>query len=118
VTSPARPAAVTRKPCPARPSTSPASPTAATAESYALNYDVSWELDIYGRRRAANRAVNGDFAAARFAYEATRSSLAANVAQSYFEARGLAIQLEDARAHVPSCSASSTTWPTPAANAA
>jgi multidrug efflux system outer membrane protein len=41
--------------------------------------------------------VNNDFAAARFAYEGARASLAANVAQSYFEARGLAVQLDDAR---------------------
>jgi len=68
-----------------------------SADSKALNFDLSWELDLYGRRRAANRKVNGDFAAARFGYEATRTALAANVAQSYFEARGLAIQLEDAR---------------------
>ena len=43
------------------------------------------------------KAVNGDLAAARFDYEATRASLAANVADAYFQARGLAIQLEDAR---------------------
>ncbi|MBN9319500.1 MAG: transporter [Caulobacterales bacterium 68-7] len=67
------------------------------ADSQSLNFDVSWELDLYGRRRAANQRVNGDFAAARFSYEAARASLAASVAQSYFEARGLAIQLEDAR---------------------
>jgi multidrug efflux system outer membrane protein len=71
--------------------------TSGDSDSYALGFDVSWELDIFGRRRAANRAVAGEFAAARFAFEATRASLAANVAQSYFETRGLAIQLEDAR---------------------
>lgn len=39
-------------------------------------------------------------AAARFAYEGARAALAANVAQSYFEARGLAVQLDDARESV------------------
>lgn len=67
------------------------------SESYAANFDVSWELDLFGRKRAGLGVVNNDFAAARFAYEGARASLAANVAQSYFEARGLAVQLDDAR---------------------
>jgi len=67
------------------------------SENYAANFDVSWELDLFGRKRAGLGVVNNDFAAARFAYEGARASLAANVAQSYFEARGLAVQLDDAR---------------------
>ncbi len=67
------------------------------SEAYAANFDVSWELDLFGRKRAALGVVNNDLAAARFAYEGARASLAANVAQSYFEARGLAVQLDDAR---------------------
>jgi NodT family efflux transporter outer membrane factor (OMF) lipoprotein len=67
------------------------------SESYAANFDVSWELDLFGRRRAGLNVVNNDLAAARFVYEGARASLAANVAQSYFEARGLAVQLDDAR---------------------
>ncbi|HEX5265004.1 MAG TPA: TolC family protein, partial [Phenylobacterium sp.] len=64
----------------------------------AVNLDVSWEVDIFGRFFAARRAVDADVAAARFDYEGTRASLAANVADAYFLARGLAIQLDDARA--------------------
>lgn len=67
------------------------------SKSYAANFDVSWELDLIGRRGAARRVVDNDLAAARFAYEGARAALAANVAQSYFEARGLAVQLEDAQ---------------------
>ena len=67
------------------------------SEAYAANFDVSWELDLFGRKRAGLGVVNNDLAAARFAYEGARASLAANVAQSYFEARGLAVQLDDAR---------------------
>ncbi|KQY98870.1 transporter [Caulobacter sp. Root1455] len=67
------------------------------SENYAANFDVSWELDLFGRKRAGMSVVDNDFAAARFAYEGARASLAANVAQSYFEARGLAVQLDDAR---------------------
>ena len=67
------------------------------SESYAANFDVSWELDLFGRKRAGLGVVNNDLAAARFAYEGARASVAANVAQSYFDARGLAVQLDDAR---------------------
>ncbi|CAN5307525.1 TolC family protein [soil metagenome] len=67
------------------------------SESYGANFDVSWELDLWGRRRAARQVVDNDLAAARFSYEGTRATLAASVAQSYFDARGLAAQLEDAR---------------------
>ncbi len=67
------------------------------SESYGVNFDVSWELDLWGRRRAARQVVDNDLAAARFSYEGTRAALAANVAQSYFDARGLAVQLDDAR---------------------
>lgn len=67
------------------------------SESRSANFDVSWEIDLFGRIFAANRAANAEIAAARLDYEGTRASLAANVADSYFQVRGLAIQLSDAR---------------------
>jgi NodT family efflux transporter outer membrane factor (OMF) lipoprotein len=67
------------------------------SEAYAANFNVSWEVDLFGRIFAANRAASADVAAARFDYEATRAALAAQVADAYFQARGLAIQLDDAR---------------------
>ncbi|WP_165185002.1 efflux transporter outer membrane subunit [Caulobacter soli] len=67
------------------------------SESYGANFDVSWELDLWGRRRAARQVVDNDLAAARFNYEGARAALAASVAQSYFDARGLAVQLDDAQ---------------------
>ena len=72
--------------------------TVGDSESYGVNFDVTWEIDLFGRVFAARRAANAEMAAARLDYEATRASLAANVADSYFQARGLAIQLEDAKA--------------------
>ncbi len=60
------------------------------------NFNVSWEVDLFGRRVATRRKANADVAAARFDYEASRTSLAANVADQLFQARGLAIQLDDA----------------------
>jgi len=62
----------------------------------AANFNVSWEVDIFGRFFATQKAARGDLAAARFNYEGARASLAANVADAYFQARGLAIQLNDA----------------------
>lgn len=72
--------------------------TGGVNKSYSANFDVSWEVDLFGRLWATRRAANAEMAAARLDYEAARASLAANVADSYFMARGLAIQLDDARA--------------------
>jgi NodT family efflux transporter outer membrane factor (OMF) lipoprotein len=71
--------------------------TSGVSTTDAANFNVSWEVDVFGRFFAARKAVNGDLAAARFDYEGARASLAANVADAYFQARGLAIQLADAR---------------------
>ena len=77
--------------------TIPGFSTSGTSETYQANFNVSWELDLFGRFFAVRRAAQGDTAAARFAYEGARASLAANVADAYFQARGLSIQLADAR---------------------
>jgi multidrug efflux system outer membrane protein len=67
------------------------------SERYSADFDVSWEVDLFGRFFAVKKAAKGDQAAARFEYEGARASLAANVADAWFQARGLAIQLADAR---------------------
>lgn len=67
------------------------------SEVYSANFDVSWELDLFGRLWVTKRAADAEMAAARLDYEAALASLAANVADTYFAARGLAIQLDDAR---------------------
>jgi NodT family efflux transporter outer membrane factor (OMF) lipoprotein len=74
--------------------------TSGRSDTAAANLNVSWELDLFGRIFAAGRAARGDVAAAQFDYEATRASLAAQVADAYFQARGFAIQLADAREEV------------------
>lgn len=66
-------------------------------ESYTAGFDVSWEIDLFGRTRTANRAVEADFAATVFNAEGARTSLAANIADSLFAARGLAAQVSSAR---------------------
>lgn len=67
------------------------------SEAYAADFNVSWEIDLFGRFFAARKVAQGEVAAAAFNYEATRASLAAQTADAYFAARGLAIQLADAR---------------------
>jgi multidrug efflux system outer membrane protein len=70
--------------------------TSGVSEAYAANFNVSWELDVFGRIFAAGRAARAEVAAARFDYEGTRAALAAQTADAYFQVRGLAIQLADA----------------------
>ena len=74
-------------------------PVGGTTDTETLNFNVSWEIDLFGRLAQERRAANADLAATRFDVEGARASLAANVADGLFQARGLAIQLEDAEAN-------------------
>ncbi|WP_198102379.1 hypothetical protein, partial [Clostridioides difficile] len=40
-------------------------------KTYAGAFNVSWELDLFGRRRNASKGADADLAAARFDYEAS-----------------------------------------------
>ena len=71
--------------------------TNGTSESYSGNFNVSWEVDPFGRAFAGIRAANAEEDAVRFAYEAARASIAAHTADAWFQARGLSIQLADAQ---------------------
>ncbi|OXE37134.1 MAG: transporter [Phenylobacterium zucineum] len=77
--------------------TSPGFSNNGTSTATSANLNVSWELDLFGRIFAVAKAAQGDAAAARFNAESTRWSLAANVADVYFQTQGLAIQLADAQ---------------------
>ncbi len=66
-------------------------------QTYAAQFNVSYVVDLFGLQRTARRAADQDVAAARFNYEATRATLATDVATALFQARGYAIQLDDAR---------------------
>jgi len=72
-------------------------PIGGVTTSRTLNFNVSWELDLFGRLAEARKVAKAQLAASRFDIEGTRASLAASVADNYFQARGLAIQLADAR---------------------
>jgi NodT family efflux transporter outer membrane factor (OMF) lipoprotein len=68
-----------------------------STQTYSASIPVTWEIDLYGKNVTAIKAAQANFAAARFDYEATRMSLAAEVATDLFQARGLAVQLDDAQ---------------------
>jgi len=70
-------------------------PESRAMRAVAISLPVSWELDLFGRHVATSQGADADFAAARFNYEAARASLAAQVAQTLLEARGLAVQIKD-----------------------
>lgn len=71
--------------------------TGGVTTNYSADLNVSWEVDLFGRLFAANRATRADVEAAAYDYFSTRAALAAQVADAYFQARGFAIQLADAR---------------------
>ncbi len=71
-------------------------PSGAT-QTYAGGFTIAYEVDLFGRRRAAKRAADADVLAQRFDAEATRSSMATSIANALFQARGDAAQLADAR---------------------
>jgi NodT family efflux transporter outer membrane factor (OMF) lipoprotein len=71
--------------------------TSGVSERYTADLNVSWEVDLFGRSISATRAANAEVAAARFAYEGSRAAIAAQTADAYFQARGLAIQLAEAQ---------------------
>jgi len=71
--------------------------TSGTSENRSANFNVSWELDPFGRALFAGRAANAEVDQLRYAYEWARASVAAQTADAYFQAKGLAIQLADAR---------------------
>ena len=72
-------------------------PIGGNFESETLNLQPSWEIDLFGRLAEQRKIAKANLAASRFDIEGTRASLAASVADDYFLATGLAIQIDDAR---------------------
>lgn len=56
-----------------------------TFNSYTVGATLSWELDIWGRLRNANKSAKALFLASAYNVEAMRLSLAAQVAATYFQ---------------------------------
>lgn len=57
--------------------------------TYRAGLDAAWELDLFGRVRAAVQAASANAESFEFALGAVRVSVAADVALNYFELRGL-----------------------------
>ena len=71
--------------------------TSGVSEQAAANFNVSWEVDSLARGVLAYGAATAEADRARFGYEAARAAIAAQTADSWFQAKGLSIQLADAR---------------------
>lgn len=74
-------------------------PVVQTGTTTVLNsaFNVSWELDVFGRRNATAVVAGSRVYSARLQAAASRASLAAAIADALFTARGLAIERERAR---------------------
>ena len=74
-------------------------PVVQTGTTTVLNstFNVSWELDVFGRRDATAVVAGSRVYSARLQAAASRASLAAAIADALFTARGLAIERERAR---------------------
>jgi outer membrane protein, multidrug efflux system len=71
--------------------------TEGVSKQYQAGFTVNWEVDPWGRGFVAYKAASAELDRARYAYEVTRAQLAADTADAWFQAKGLAIQLADAR---------------------
>lgn len=71
--------------------------TDGVSKQYSANFNVSWEIDPWGRAYFAYKAANAEVDRARYAYEAARAQIAADTADAWFQTRGLAVQLADAQ---------------------
>jgi multidrug efflux system outer membrane protein len=61
--------------------------------TYRAGFDASWELDLFGRVRAAIAAASANAESFEAALAGVRVSVAADIAMNYFELRGIQQQL-------------------------
>lgn len=65
-------------------------------DSFNIAASPSWEIDLFGRLSATRAEARALFAGEYLDFEAVRLSVAADVATTYFEAKGYAAELENA----------------------
>lgn len=70
---------------------------AGSLDTTSADFQVSWEIDLFGRGLATRRASDAEVSAAGFAADGAKASLAAETADSLFTARAITAQLEAAR---------------------
>lgn len=73
---------------------------------YDAGFDAFWELDLFGRVRRGTEASRADAQAATADFGALQVTVAAEVARTYFELRGLQEQLRVARVNADNQGAS------------
>lgn len=76
--------------------------TGTTTETYKAGFDASWEPDIFGAKHSALQATQADADAAAANLAHVRVSMAAEVAVTYIELRGLQARLAIARNNLAS----------------
>jgi multidrug efflux system outer membrane protein len=67
-----------------------------------FNFDLFWEIDLFGRLRSMSEAARAEFFASQWGQRAVWASVVADVARAYFELRSLDQQLEIARSTLAS----------------
>ena len=65
----------------------------ASGDDYRLGFNASYEIDLWGKYRAATRAAQNDVLASEYARETIRTVVAAEVAQAYFGLQAADAQL-------------------------
>ena len=71
--------------------------TSVTESLAQFNFDLFWEIDVFGRLRNLTQAAQADFYASQWGQRAVWAAVVADVARAYFELRTLDRQLEIAR---------------------
>ena len=66
----------------------------ATNNDFRVELNASYEVDLWGKFRAATRAAQDDLLASRYGRETVRTVVAADVARTYFQLLGAAAQLD------------------------
>jgi len=72
------------------------------SNSYSTSLDASWEPDVFGVNRSALNATESEVQAATASLASVQISMAAEVAVTYIEARGLQARLTIARSNLDS----------------
>ncbi len=67
-----------------------------------FNFDLFWEVDLFGRLWNLTQAAQNDFFASQWGQKAVWATVVAEVARAYFELRTLDRQLEIARSNLAS----------------
>jgi multidrug efflux system outer membrane protein len=67
-----------------------------------FNFDLFWEIDLFGRLRSLTEAARAEFFASQWGQRAVWATVVADVARAYFELRSLDRQLEISRSTLAS----------------